>query len=369
MIEKPLFYIVKVAYTTIYCYGVVRKLNMIQLGISKKLSFLMKHLLILTFVTMLAMTSQSCEKKAAVGPPEKITIAYSTASNAILIYIAFTNSYFAEEGLDATPQPHPFGKPALNAVIDGKADVATVADTPIMFAVVNGRQITILAVIQTSNRNEAIIARKDRGIIKPSDLKGKKIGVTFMTNADFFAYTFLLAQGIDRDQVKIIDMKPDEMAAALGTGRVDAVSTFNPTIKQLERGLGNKGAVFFGGSLYTENFCIVTMQDYVKKHPEAIKKVLRALLRAETFVQQNPDEARRLVADFIKIDKALLDDIWPIFTTRVSLDQALLVDLEDQTRWALKNRLTKSRIMPNYLDFIYVDGLSAVKPEAVRIFR
>jgi hypothetical protein len=35
----------------------------------------------------------------------------------------------------------------------------------------------------------------------------------------------------------------------------------------------------------------------------------------------------------------------------------------------LKKGLTACKDMPNYLDFIYVDGLLAVKPEAVSILR
>ena len=89
----------------------------------------------------------------------------------------------------------------------------------IVFAVMGGKKITTLAVIQTSNRNEAIVARRDQGIAKPSDLKGKKIGLTLGTTGDFFADSFLLAHGIDRKHVKIIDMKPDEMAAALAHGK------------------------------------------------------------------------------------------------------------------------------------------------------
>ena len=329
-----------------------------------------KNVFLLPLLCLPLIFFTSCEKQPKfTGPPEKITIAYSTATNAILVYIAFAKGYFAEEGLDAAPQPYPFGKLALNAVIEGKADLATAADTPMVFAVMNGNKITTIAVIQTSNRDEAIVARQDRGIALPADLRGKKIGVPLGTSADFFTDVFLLAHGIDREKVKIIDMKPDEMAAALEEGRVDAVSTFNPTINLLKKELGSKGIVFFGESIYTETFCIAATQDYVKKHPEAIKKFLRALIRAETFIQRNPEEARRIVAGFIKVDKSLLDEIWPIFKTRVTLGQALLVDLEDQTRWALKNKLTVRKDMPNYLDFIYVDGLLAVKPEAVRILR
>ena len=303
------------------------------------------------------------------GPREKVTIAYSTASNAILMYIAFAKGYLAEEGLEATPQPYAFGKLALNAVLDGRADLATAANTPIMFAVMAGKNITTLAAIQTSSRNEAVVARQDRGITKPADLVGKKIGVTLGTSADFFLDSFLLGNGIEREQVSLVDMKPDEMAAALGQGRVDAVATFNPALKQLEKSLGGKGATFFGEALYTEIFCVAADGEYVKQHPEAIKKVLRALVKAEAFVRQHPQEAQGLAAEFTKTEKAILAEIWDIFSFRVSLDQALLVDFEDQTRWAIKNRLTVRQDMPNYLEHIDADALLAVKPEAVSIVR
>jgi ABC-type nitrate/sulfonate/bicarbonate transport system substrate-binding protein len=317
----------------------------------------------------LSLTACRKQPEKPAGPPEKITIAYTNNLNPALVHIAFAKGFFKEEGLEATPQPHAFGKPALQAVLEGKADMATAADTPIMFAVMDGRKIAILAVIETSDRNSGIVARMDRGISKPSDLKGKTIAVTRGTTSDYFAETFLIVQGIGRKQVTIIDLKPDEMAAALATGKVDAASAWNPLLTQLQKDLGNKGLAFYGETIYTEAFCVAAGQDFVKQHPGAVRKVLRALIKAEAFLKKHPEESRRLVAGFIKADKALLDEIWDIYNFRVTLDQSLLVNLEEQTRWSIKNRLTQRRDMPNYLDFIDADGLRVVKPEAVRIIR
>lgn len=330
-----------------------------------------RALLIVALLAAVILTGTACrqEPQTPTGPPEKITIAHPTTFNGALVPIALVKGYFTEEGLDATLQLHAFGKQALNALIEEKADLATAADTPIMFAVMNGKKITIPAVIQTAGKNTAIVARKDLGINKPSDLKGKTIGVTRGTTSDFFTDAFLTVHGIDKKNVKIIDLKPDEMAAALAAGRVDAVSTWNPVLTQLQKALKHQGLTFYGETIYTEAFGLTARQDFVKQHPEAVKKVLRALIKAEVFVRQHPEESRRLVAEFIKADKALLDEIWDIYHFRVTLDQAFLVDLEDQTRWALKNRLTVRKDMPNYLDFIYVDGLQAVKPDAIRIIR
>jgi len=324
-------------------------------------------LAILAVITWSASGCNPSPKQA--GPREKITIGFPTTPNAIIVCVAFAKGYFAEEGLDVTPQPHAFGKLALNAMIDGKADLAVSGDTPIVFAIMNGSKIATIATVQTSNRSVGIVARRDRGIEKPADLRGKSIGVTRETTGDFFVYSFLLFYGVDGKLAKQIDMKPDEMAEALRTGRVDAVSTWPPYLKQLQEGLGGKGVLFSGGMVYTEFFCVSGRQDFLKKNPETTKKVLRALIRAETFVKERPDESSRLVAGFLKMDKADLDAIWGKFSCNVSIDQALVLGMEEQIRWLARIRSVAPGDVPKYLDFLYVDGLASVRPDSVRMIR
>lgn len=326
-----------------------------------------RSIVLLAVIAILPLACKPADKQSVL--PIKITIAHWTGPSAALVHIALAKGFFTDEGLDASPQPHPFGKLALDTVLEGKADIATAGDTPIVFAVMNGKKVSVLATIQTANKNEAIIALRDRGITKPFDLKGKNIGVTLGTTADFFLDSFLLTHGIERNQVNLIDMHPAQMPTALEKGLVDAVSTFNPTIEQLDRELGVRGIVFFDQSIYTEAFCAVARQDFVDQHPETVKKFLRALIKAETFTEQHNEEARTIAAKFTQMEINVFDTLWRELTLKVTLDQALLVDLEDQTRWVLKNTLSSGTTMPNYLDYLYIDGLNSVKADAVRIVR
>lgn len=86
-------------------------------------------------------------------------------------------------------------------------------------------------------------------------------------------------------------------------------------------------------------------------------------------MKANPGKAKRIAVEFIKMDGAFVEQVWNSYDFRATLGQALLVSLEDQARWAIKNRLTQQKVMPNWLDFIYEDGLRTVKPDAVRIIR
>lgn len=302
-------------------------------------------------------------------PPQKITLAHATLAHCALVYIAMAKGYFTEEGLDVQPQIHTYGKSALDSVLAGKADLATVAETPVMFAVLKGEKIFIVANISNSNKDVAVIARRDNGISVPGDLMGKRIGYTPGTSGEFFMDSFFAANGIVRKDVNPIGLKPEEMVDALVTGKIDAAATWNLPLILLRKKLGDKGVTFFDKGIYTETFNITAQQEFVQKNPETIKRLLRGLIKAEKFAAASPDEAQILVATALTIDKSLMAEIWNDFDYRVNLSQTLLIALEDETRWAMSNHLVDQTKMPNYISYIHVESLKAVKPESVRIIR
>ncbi|MBI5101385.1 MAG: NrtA/SsuA/CpmA family ABC transporter substrate-binding protein [Nitrospirae bacterium] len=323
------------------------------------------------FVSAVLVCFSACSRtdQKSSGPVEKITIAYSAPPYTVLIDIAEAQGYFRQEGLEATLQAQGHGKLALEALAEGKADFATAGSTPIILAIMDGEKISLISSIQSSNRNNAIAARKDRGILAPKDLKGKKTAATLGTIREFFLDSFLVVNGLSRKDVTVVDLGPAEMLEAISNGSVDAVSALSPDPVRIQKMLGDKGIMFYDENIYTAAFNIVSTQEYILRNPRTIEKLLRALVKAEEFARQSPSEAQKNVAEARQIDKVLLGEIWDANDFSVKLDQSLLLSLEDESRWAIKNKLTTATKVPNYLDYIYRDGLASVKPEAVRILK
>lgn len=299
------------------------------------------------------------------GPPIPLRLAWANLHDCSLVQLAAAKGFFREEGLTVQVQPCGYGKEALQEVLEGKADLATVAETPLMFAVLGGQKLSVVGSIYTSNKKNGIVARRKSGISAPGDLKNKRIAFTQGTTSHIFLSSFLTANHLAMDEVTLVDLAPERMQDALLSGRVDAVATWSPTGKLIAYRMGAEGVTFSDPHIYTETFVLAGRSAFVEANQEAMRRMLRALLRAEEFAARHPKEAQSIVFEDLRLPPALVAELWAEGSCTVALDHALLLALEEETRWAAKHRLAKNVQMPNFLEVIDPRPLLSVKPEAV----
>lgn len=320
---------------------------------------------------LLLVSLTGCERDDAAtapasGPPDAVVMAVTAYAGAAPAFVAVAQGHFEREGLAVTVQRHLSGKEALDAVLQGKADVATVADLPIALAAAKGQPLSILATLSTQN-DQAVVGRTDLGVWTPDTLRGKRIGVTAGTSADFALDVLLVRQRLSRADVRVVDRKPRDLPDALAAGEVDAIATWEPYVADARRRVGDRAAVFSSGGIYESTFNLASSRRFALQRGETVRRLLAGLLRAEQLLARDPAACESIVAQ--ALDKSP-EEVRPLLARSrfsLALEQHLLVVLEDQGRWAMKNELVQAARPPNFLDAVYLDGLAAVKPRAVTI--
>jgi ABC-type nitrate/sulfonate/bicarbonate transport system substrate-binding protein len=304
------------------------------------------------------------------GPREKVTVSHTGNPDARLLLVAHELGYFDHEGIDVTFVEHTSGKESLGHVLEGTVDIGVSAEIPIVHTAFQEKDFYILARIASPYQAEGVVARKDHGIEQFADLSGKVVAVTVGTSAEFVLDSLLSLHNMSRDEVEIRDIKPNELATALFNGRVDAVSFWDPHIHRMQKELGHNSITFLGeGDVYTYKFYLLAGQEYTKENSGMLERFMRALVRAEAFIQNNQAEAYNLIARLTNTDVEFLKKFYAGTSIDPSLTQEMIYALEEQSRWAQRNSYTDATETPNFLDYIYFDALEAVRPDAVTIVR
>lgn len=324
-------------------------------------------ILTVIFSTLLLFLPTGCGQKVPLQF-EKIVLGAQAIIHLAPVWVAEEKGYFKEEGLNVVIKEFTSGRASLKTMLDEKnLDLTTTSQSPVIFNSFVRNDFAIIGGMVFSEQDIKILVRLDRGIKTPKDLKGRTVGVTKATAAHFFLSLFLTYHQMPMAAIKMIDLEPPQLSKAMIEGRVDAIVTWEPHIYQAGKVLGNKALLLPGQGLFRDDIYFIARKDYLKNHSEALKRFLRAVEKADSFIVKNNREAMEIVGKKLKMNKEETKTIWNDLTFKLFLDQSILISLEDQARWAIRNKLTDAGKIPNYLSYLDPDLLMAVKPEAVRI--
>lgn len=302
------------------------------------------------------------------GAPATLLFGNTPISYSMLLFIAQDRGFFNEDGLNVQFKDYESGLSALEALMKGEVEMAVAAD----FAFVNKSferdDLRIVASIGTAG-SEEIIARRDRNIEHVQDLKNKRIGVSLNTSAEFTLIRFLLFNQMNPEEVTLVDLGPVRLVEAIAAGEVDAVITWDIWAYEARKRLGESAVNWparIGQNLY---WLVITTRRLIEQKPMVVERFLRSMVRAEELAYANEAEARAIFRRLLNPEQAYMDFVWKRNRLGVSLDQGILTAMDGEAEWRLQSLPPHRRRSPNYLRFIYMDGLDAVKPNANTILR
>jgi NitT/TauT family transport system substrate-binding protein len=299
---------------------------------------------------------------------EQLIVASGSPEFSALTLVAKEKGYFSKHGLNVTIRDYPTGALAINELLSGRADMAYAAE---FVGVSTSFRSPDLRIIGSTAKSDviALVIRNDRGVSKPSDLKGKKIAVPKGTAAEFYLGRYLTLNGMDISDVTVNYLAPADLVKSVVSGDSDAAIIWEPYVYQVEQQLGQNGTTWpaQGGQRFF--WVTYTTDDMIRDRSGVIREYVRALNDAGSFLYSHEPEAKEIVRKRVNMPDDYIDVLWEKNQYVLSLDQGLVLAMEDEARWMKEANMTGGDNPPSYLDMISEDAMREVKPSAVTIIR
>ncbi len=301
---------------------------------------------------------------------ESITVAYSPFESTALFWIAEDQQFFGKNGLNITLRKYDSGAAALEGVVNGEADIAIgISEFPLVRKAFENTRARAIGNIDKGDFIY-LVARRDRGIVIASDLEGKRIGTTIGTIAEFHLGRFLMLNGMTIRDITLVDVRtPSAWVDDVVKGDIDAIATAQPYVNSARDQLGDNAVVLPIQSSQPLFGLVISTDEWLSTHPEKAESFIRSLAQAEEYINAHPSEARAIVQKWLDLDAGYVNMVWKQNQFSLTLDQSLILAMEDEARWMIRNNLTNATAIPDFRNYLYTDGLDKVKPGSVKIIR
>ena len=224
----------------------------------------------------------------------KFTLDWKFEGPAAPFVVAIDKGYYKAEGLDVTIDTAGGSLEPLNRIASGTYDIGFGdINSLIKFRDANPG-VPIKAIYMVYNKPPfSIVGRKSRGVVKPKDLEGKKLGAPAPDGAYAQWPIFVKANGIDASKVTIENVGFPVREPMLAAGQVDAITgfSFSSYINLKDRGVAADDITVllmadYGVNLYGNT--IIVNPKFAAEKPEVVKAFLRAFTKGMQETVKNP---------------------------------------------------------------------------------
>lgn len=241
----------------------------------------------------------------AQAKPEKVTIAFQVIPNEEIIAKGL-GWHEQAMGVKIDWKQFDSGRDVNTAMAAGSVDLGLVGSSPAAAGIAAGVPYEVIWIYDVIGENEALVAKKGKGIKEVKDLVGKKVAAPFGSTTHYHLLVAFKVAGVDPSKATILDMQPPDMLAAWTRGDIDAGFVWEPTlIKMVESG----GEIILSSKQLAEKGFLtadvaVVRKGFAERYPQLVSTYLKTLSRAVDFYREKPQEAARVVGKEFNIPEA-----------------------------------------------------------------
>ncbi|MZP29928.1 ABC transporter substrate-binding protein [Heliobacterium undosum] len=239
----------------------------------------------------------------------KLNVGYLPTPGDVLFFVAKDKGFFDQEGLDVEMFQFTNSGEGLNAIKSGKLDTGAFGTAAPQTFIAKGTPFVVIAGMQSEGHG--IVAKPENvdRFRTPQGFVGQRIATVRMSTGDAVWRYGLSQAGIDwKSQVTIMELdSPAAVIEAIKKGAADAGNVWAPFSEMAEQ-QGLKVADWSSSYMPGHVCCrVVAMDETLKAKRDAFVRFDKALIRAYDFYTRNQDETVNILANYVKIDKELLE--------------------------------------------------------------
>jgi sulfonate transport system substrate-binding protein len=193
---------------------------------------------------------------------------------------------------------------ALEFLNAGSIDFGSTAGAAALIGKINGNPIKSIYVYSRPEWT-ALVTRKDTGIAKVEDLKGKRVAVTRGTDPHIFLVRALQEAKLTEKDVKLVLLQHPDGRTALERGDVDAWAGLDPLMAAAEV---ESGAQLFYRNAGANTWGVLNVSEsFAKDNPALVQRVLKAYEEARKYALANKDELKKTLVTYTKLSDAVIE--------------------------------------------------------------
>ena len=206
--------------------------------------------------------------------------------------------FFKAKGIEMAIIPGAGGADAIRNLLSGQADVAFTDPASFFTAIDKGEKLRAIYDIYPQNIFN-LVSLKSRNITKPSDLKGKRIGVYSLASGTRQNLQILLHQaGLTEADVTIVVTGLLNFLPLM-QGQVDATAaTDTGLLVGKQKGLGDVNVMEVKNYVNISSDFFVVREETYQQKKDVLKRFLQAYQDSAEWMMRSPQEAAKLAVKF-----------------------------------------------------------------------
>ena len=250
---------------------------------------------------------------------------------------------FEKDGIKVTWVQSAGSNKALEFLNAGSLDFGSTAGAAALIGRVNGNPIKSIYVYSRPEWT-ALVTRKDTGIAKVQDLKGKSIAVTRGTDPHIFLVRALADAGLTEKDVSLVLLQHADGRLALKRGDVDAWAGLDPIMASAEI---EDGDVLFYRKPDNNSWGVLNVrEEFAAAHPDLVKRVLASYEKARTEALKDPAKLKAALVAATKLPDSVIDRQ----LERTNLTYSVIGDAQRETIEAAGLALQKADVIKADVD-------------------